>query len=114
MNLTGDTWLNLAIQIPLAMVIVFLVLKFLDHLKENNKAMLTFIGEQAEINRSFLATQREQQQTALNHMAEEIRTSKTETIKELASLTNSVDKTIEKMLEMEREREMYIRMSKEK
>jgi hypothetical protein len=56
----GNSWVNLALQIPLALVIVFLVVKFLEHLKEVNKATLAFMTEQAQINREFLGSQREQ------------------------------------------------------
>lgn len=69
----NDSTINLLLQIPLAGVVVFVVIVFLKHLRDVTTQMITFIGQQAETNRQFLATQREQMNTALGRMAEEIK-----------------------------------------
>lgn len=69
----SESTVNLLLQIPLAGVVVFVVIVFLKHLKETNTQMITFIGQQAEVNRQFLATQREQMNVAIGRMADEIK-----------------------------------------
>lgn len=69
----SDSTINLLLQIPLAGVVVFVVIVFLKHLRDVTTQMITFIGQQAETNRQFLATQREQMNTALGRMADEIK-----------------------------------------
>lgn len=98
MNVSTDTWLSLALQIPLALVIVFLVIKFLDHLKAVHSETLTFIREQSIVNQDFIKTQREANNAATEHLARELSSMKLETIKELSTLTSRVDKTIEHLL----------------
>lgn len=70
--LMDSSSLNLLLQIPLAGVVVFVVVVFLKHLKETQTQMINFIGQQAETNRQFLATQREQMNAAIGRMAVEI------------------------------------------
>lgn len=65
--------INLLLQIPLAGVVVVVVVLFLRHLKETNSQMVTFIGQQSEVNRQFLAAQREQMNAAIGRMADEIK-----------------------------------------
>lgn len=65
--------LNLLLQIPLAGVVVFVVVVFLKHLRETQTQMITFMSQQAETNRQFLATQREQMNAAIARMAEELK-----------------------------------------
>ena len=73
--------INLLIQIPLAGIIVFLTIRFLDHLKELNKSMLEFISKESETNRAFLKTQREQMNESVGRLAEEIKTLRIELAK---------------------------------
>lgn len=69
----SDTAMNLLMQIPLAGIVVFVVVLFLKHLNETTTQMINFIGQQAEINRQFLATQREQMNLSIGRMADEIK-----------------------------------------
>lgn len=69
----SESTVNLLLQIPLAGVVVFVVIVFLKHLKETNAQMIAFIAQQAEVNRQFLATQREQTNSAIGRMADEIK-----------------------------------------
>jgi len=64
---------NLLLQIPLAGVVVFVVVVFLKYLKERTTQMIDFMAQQAETNRQFLATQREQMNAAIGRMAEELK-----------------------------------------
>lgn len=72
-NLMSETTINLLLQIPLAGIVVFVVVVFLKHLRDTMTQMITFIGQQAETNRQFLATQREQMNASIGRMADEIR-----------------------------------------
>lgn len=65
--------INLLLQIPLAGVVVLVVVLFLKHLRETTTQMITFMSQQAETNRQFLATQREQMNAAIGRMAEELK-----------------------------------------
>jgi len=69
----NESTVNLLLQIPLAGVVVFVVVVFLRHLQATNKEMIDFIGQQSEVNRQFLATQREQMNSAIGRMADEIK-----------------------------------------
>jgi len=69
----NEQTVNLLLQIPLAGVVVFVVVLFLKHLKETNSQMITFIGQQSEVNRQFLQSQREQTNAAIGRMADEIK-----------------------------------------
>lgn len=107
-NIDTPTWVSLALQIPLALVIVFLVIRFLDHMKQIHESTLKFIEAQATVNREFLGTQRQQMNEAITRLAEEIKTSKIDTVKEVSTLTTQVDHTLERLLEFDnrlRERE---------
>lgn len=68
----SESTINLLLQIPLAGVVVFVVVVFLKHLKETTAQMITFISQQAELNRQFLETQREQMNISIERMADEI------------------------------------------
>lgn len=91
MDLPSNSWVNLALQVPLALVIVFLVIRFLVHLEKQNQAMFT-----------FLASQQDKHDVALGRLAEEIKSNKTDTIRELANLTQRVDSVVDKAIMMER------------
>ncbi len=69
----SESTINLLLQIPLAGVVVVVVILFLRHLKETSSQMIDFIGQQSEVNRLFLATQREQTNAAIGRMANEIK-----------------------------------------
>jgi hypothetical protein len=69
----SESTINLLLQIPLAGVVVLVVVLFLRHLKETTLQMITFIGQQSEVNRQFLASQREQMNAAIGRMADEIK-----------------------------------------
>lgn len=91
MDLPATSWLNLALQIPLALVIVFLVVKFLQHLEKLTTAMF-----------SFLENQQVKQSESLGRLAEEIKSNRTDTVRELANLTQRVDGVIDKAIMLER------------
>lgn len=90
-----NSWLNLVLQIPLAVVIVFLVIRFLAFVKEVITQFLEFQSAQQKMNR-------EQMSESLARLAEEIKSSKTDTIKEVSELTRRVDGVIDKALFLER------------
>lgn len=69
----NEQTINLLLQIPLAGVVVFVVVLFLRHLRETSSQMISFIGQQSEVNRQFLQTQREQMNAAIGRMADEIK-----------------------------------------
>lgn len=69
----SESTINLLLQIPLAGVVVVVVILFLRHLKDTSAQMIDFIGQQSEVNRQFLATQREQTNAAIGRMADEIK-----------------------------------------
>lgn len=77
----SDATLNLLLQIPLAGVVVFVVLMFLQHLDKSNqrqdeaqKRMLEFLSTQEETNRAFLKEQREEHAKGIARLANEIKT----------------------------------------
>lgn len=112
-ELPAASWVNLALQIPLALVIVFLVIRFLLFLKDMFASFLASLARQDELNREFI---REQQKlnmdwidrmqvntnTALGRLAEEIKANKSETIREVVALTQRVDGVIDKAIMLER------------
>ena len=124
MELPSASWVNLALQIPLALVIVVLTIYFLKHLEKTNKetndmiqatskntnetiqktteSMLTFMTQQANINREFLKMQQEMHTHGITRLAEEIKSDKVETVKELSALTQRVDGVIDKAIMLER------------
>jgi len=97
----GNSWVNLALQIPLALVIVFLVVKFLEHLRHVQGITMAFITEQAKVNREFLGTQREQMNVAVTRLAEEIKSNRMDVVKEVSALTTMVDRSIDRLIELE-------------
>ena len=70
----NDSIVNLLVQIPLAGIIVFLTMKFLEHLRDLNTNLFEFLSKEAETNRQFLKTQREQMNESVGRLAEEIKT----------------------------------------
>lgn len=96
MDLPATSWQQLALQIPLALVIVVLTIYFLKHMKESTKDMLSFMEKQMEANQKFLESQQEHNREALGRLAEEIKSHKMETIREVAQLTSRVDSVLDK------------------
>jgi hypothetical protein len=68
-----QTVINLLVQIPLAGIVVFLTLRFLIHLEKMNSNLFIFLSKEAETNREFLKTQREQMNQSIGRLAEEIK-----------------------------------------
>jgi hypothetical protein len=68
-----QTVINLLVQIPLAGIVVFLTLRFLIHLEKMNSNLFMFLSKEAETNREFLKTQREQMNQSIGRLAEEIK-----------------------------------------
>lgn len=94
-DLPAVSWINLALQIPLALVIVFLVIKFLSFVKDIIEKFLGHMATQQELNR-------QQMKESLTRLAEEIKGDRMETIKEVANLTERVDAVLDKMIFGER------------
>lgn len=94
-DLPAASWINLALQIPLALVIVFLVIKFLSFIQDNTKQFLNFMQSQQEMNRN-------QMKESLSRLAEEIKADKTDMLKEVSNLTQRVDSVIDKAIMLER------------
>jgi len=67
----SDATINLLLQIPLAGVVVVVVILFLRFLEKNTQQMITFMQQQADTNREFLKSQREQTNEAIGRLAEE-------------------------------------------
>lgn len=91
MDLPAASWVNLALQIPLALVIVFLVIRFLSHLEKLTTAMF-----------DFLEKQQVKQGESIARLAEEIKANRTDMVRELANLTQRVDSVIDKAIMLER------------
>lgn len=102
MDLPATSWQWLAWQIPLALVIVFLTVYFLRHLKESTKDMLDFMRSQSDVTQKFLEAQQQANRESLGRMADEIKGNKVEMLKELSQLTQRVDSVIDKALILER------------
>lgn len=102
MDLPASSWQWLALQIPLALVIVFLTVYFLRHLKESTKDMLDFMRGQSETTQKFLEVQQLANRESLGRLAEEIKSNKVDTLKEVSQLTQRVDSVIDKALILER------------
>ena len=75
--------INLLIQIPLAGVVVVVVVLFQKSQERQTQQMISFMQQQAETNREFLRTQREQTNAAIARLAEEQK----DTREELAKIT---------------------------
>ncbi|NUQ86370.1 MAG: hypothetical protein HUU11_16820 [Anaerolineales bacterium] len=78
----SDQAINLLLQIPLAGVVVFVVVIFLKYLKEMIAQMINFMAQQAETNRQFLSTQREQMNLAIGRLADELKAMREELAEE--------------------------------
>lgn len=102
MELPAASWVNLALQIPLALVIVVLVVYFLKYLERANAQTLEFLTSQSEINREFIRVQQELHNQSIGRLAEEIKSSKVEMVKEVSALTQRVDGVIDKAIMLER------------
>ena len=75
----SDTVINLLLQIPLAGVVVFVVVVFLNHLDKSNvrqdaatQRMLDFLSVQEQLNRDFLKEQREESAQSLSNFGERL------------------------------------------
>lgn len=90
MDLPATSWVNLALQIPLALVIVFLVIRFLAHLEKLTDTMF-----------KFLDVQQQKQSESLARLAEEIKINRVDTVKEVANLTQRVDAVIDKAITLQ-------------
>lgn len=102
MDMPSASWVNLALQIPLALVIVVLVVYFLRYLEKMAAAVLDFLKQQSDVNREFMRTQQEMHNQAIARLAEEIKSHRVDTVKELANLTQRVDGVIDKAIMLER------------
>jgi uncharacterized protein YoxC len=113
MELPTASWTNLALQIPLALVIVVLMVYVLRHLekvdKENRETihkvttdMLTFMTQQAELNREFLRFQQDTHNQGIARIAEAVKSDKVDTIREVSALTTKVDSMIQRIFDRER------------
>lgn len=102
MELPATSWQWLALQIPLSLVIVFLTVYFLRHLKESTRDMLDFMRNQSETTQKFLEVQQQANRDSLGRLAEEIKSNKVDTLKEVSQLTQRVDSVIDKALILER------------
>lgn len=79
---------QLLLQIPLAGVVVVVVVLFLRFLEKNTSQMVNFMEQQAETNREFLKTQREQTNNAIARLAEEQKSMR----EEIAKITVVMDR----------------------
>jgi len=106
--------LNLLLQLPLAGLVVFLVIRFLAHLKDvqissentlkevsknsndaiekTTKLYLEFIESQSTINREFLKTQRQQFSDSIARMAEELKVININATKEHSAILDALEK----------------------
>ena len=107
LDFPATSWVNLALQVPLALVIVFLVIRFLGFIKEMVQAFLAalksqdennrkFIEDQTNQNREFIKEQQNHTNAAISRLAEEIKSNKTDMLKELSNLTQRVDGVLDK------------------
>lgn len=99
MDLGQPSWINLALQIPLALVIVFTIVKYLDFLWKLIDLFLKYLGEQRQQDRDQISA-------SLGRLADEIKNSNTNiirsSIQEVAQLTEKVDNTISRIKFFER------------
>lgn len=82
---------QLLLQIPLAGVVVVVVVLFLRFLEKNTAQMVTFMEQQAETNREFLKTQRDQTNQAIARLAEEQKQMR----EEIAKITVVMDRFVD-------------------
>lgn len=113
MELPAASWVNLALQIPLALVIVVLVIYFLRYLEKMADSVLRFLDNQANVNREFLKVQQDAHNASIARLAEEIKSanierlrestaSRAEILREVSELTKRVDGVIDKAIMLER------------
>ena len=102
MDLPTASWVNLALQIPLALVIVVLVVYFLRHLEKITTSFLSSLESQSNVNREFIKTQQDAHNQSVARLAEEIKNQRVDTVKELSALTQRVDSVIDKAIMLER------------
>lgn len=98
--------INLLLQIPLAGVVVIVVVLFLRHLERVTGQMITFMDEQANVNREFLKTQREQFSDGLGRLAEEIKQTRIETaaiMGDIGGRVTMLDRIADKVISPKRE-----------
>lgn len=102
MELGASSWEWMAVQVPLALLLAILTVYFLKHLKETTKDMLDFMQMQSQSNQKFLEVQQDRNRESLGRLAEEIKANRTDTVKELANLTQRVDGVLDKAMILER------------
>lgn len=95
MDLSAASWVNLALQIPLALVIVFLVIRFLAFVKEIITAFLEHLKDQRQLDR-------QQTSDSMNRLTDQLRQKSQDEIRELSALTQKVDGVIDKVIFVER------------
>jgi uncharacterized membrane-anchored protein YhcB (DUF1043 family) len=98
----SDSTINLLLQIPLAGVVVLVVVLFLRFLEKNTQQMITFMQDQANTNREFLKSQREQTNAAIGRLAEENK----EMRNELSKLATIMDSFLNRLPLQKRNRNM--------
>jgi len=96
--MSQSSWDILATQAPFVVVIAILMIYVLRHLERYQNAMMKFLSDQAEMNRGFINDQQVQHTQGVARLAEEIKTQRTDTIKELTNLTQRVDSVIDKAI----------------
>lgn len=102
MEIGNTSWEWVAGQIPLALLLAILTIYFLRHLKDTQKDMLDFMKSQADQNQKWYEAQQSQNRESLGRLAEEIKSNKVETMKELVNLTQRVDGVLDKAMIFER------------
>jgi len=102
MEVGASSWEWMAVQVPLALLLAILTVYFLKHLKEVQKDMLEFMQMQTSLNQKFLEVQQDRNRESLGRLAEEIKSNRTDTVKELANLTQRVDGVLDKAMIFER------------
>jgi hypothetical protein len=99
-DFSQPSWVNLALQVPLALVIVYLTIKYLDHDLKKTEMFLSHLKEQRQLDRDQLSA-------SLNRLTDEIKNNNTSIIKssvqEVAQLVERVDNVIEKVNNKERD-----------
>lgn len=113
-------WSQVVTQIPLVIVIAYLFVRVLMFVKEMmdvikamnsensqtikqiNESTLNHLTTQAAITQKFLEGQQASMAQVIARLAEELKDNKTDTIKELAALTQRIDGVIDKAIMLER------------
>lgn len=88
-NLGAPTWVVVAFQIPIALVMIFFIIRVLAFIEKIISNFLTYLEGQRELDRQQL-------KESLGRLADEISKTNVDSIKELASLTQRVDSVIDK------------------